>query len=243
LHEFIAEIRIKTIKYLNDRLYIKDINIIIRLEFIIMKYKDSGLVMTTSRIETLVDGIFAIAMTILVLNLAVPKVSGLLTAVSFQNAVYSIWPSILSFILCFILLGVFWNIHHRTFHQIKYVDKVLLWINMIWLLFIVLVPFSNSLTGQYGQFILSHLIFNLNMFGIALFLTLNWYYASWRNFVDEKVDPVRITIFKRVYIAFILITLLALALSFVIPGWSSLAYLLVFPAEKLIERQMRGSFF
>ncbi len=205
-----------------------------------MEYKDSGLVMNTSRIETLVDGIFAIAMTIMVLNLDVPEINGPLTVSTFQNAVYSIWPSILSLALCFILLGVFWSIHHRTFHQIKHVDKVLLWINMIWLLFIVLVPFSNSLTGQYPQFVLSHLVFNLNMLGIALFLSLNWYYANWRNFIHEKVDPVRITVFKRVYLAFILITLLALGLSFIIPGWSSLAYLLVFPAEKLIDKQLKG---
>lgn len=208
-----------------------------------MESRNSSSFMNTSRIETLVDGIFAIAMTILVLNLAVPEISGPVTALSFQNAIYDIIPSVLSFVLSFVLLGVFWNIHHRTFHQIKGVDGILLWINMIWLLFIVLVPFSNSLTGQYGHFALSHIIFNLNMLGIALFLSMNWYYASWRKFIDEKVDPVRITIFKRVYLAFILITLLALALSFILPGWSSIVYLLVFPAEKLIERQMSGSFF
>ena len=206
-----------------------------------MEYEDSNLFMPTSRIETLVDGIFAIAMTILVLNLAIPDINGPLTSISFQNAVYSIWPNVLSFVLSFVLLGVFWNIHHRTFHQIEKVDTVLLWINMIWLLFIVLVPFSNSVTGgQYGQFTLAHLIFNLNMLGIAVFISLNWFYACRKGFIHEKIDPIRITIYKRVYVSFILITLLAIVLSFIIPHWSSLAYILIFPTEYLIGRQMKG---
>ena len=113
--------------------------------------------------------------------------------------------------------------------------------NMIWLLFIVLVPFSNSVTGgQYGQFTLAHLIFNLNMLGIAVFISLNWFYAGRKGFIHEKVDPIRITIYKRVYVSFILITLLAIVLSFIIPHWSSLAYILIFPTEYLIGRQMMG---
>ncbi len=206
-----------------------------------MDYEDSNSLMPTNRIETLVDGIFAIAMTILVLNLAIPSINGPVTSASFQNAVYSIWPNVLSFILSFVLLGVFWNIHHRTFHQIEKVDTALLWINMIWLLFIVLVPFSNSLTGgQYGQFPLAHLIFNLNMLGIAGFLSLNWFYAGRKGFIHKKIDSVKISAYKWVYISFILITLLAIALSFVIPHWSSIVYVLIIPMEYLIGRQMRG---
>ncbi|WP_424354608.1 TMEM175 family protein [Methanobacterium sp. MBAC-LM] len=206
-----------------------------------MEYRDSDLFMPTSRIETLVDGIFAIAMTILVLNLTVPSINGPVTSASFQSAVYSIWPDVLSFVLSFVLLGVFWNIHHRTFHQIEKVDKVLLWINMIWLLFIVLVPFSNTLTGgDYGQFPLAHFIFNLNMLGIAVFLSLNWFYAVRRGLIHKKVDPVRISIYKWVYMSFILITLLAMGLSFIIPHWSSIVYILIIPTEYLIERQMKS---
>jgi uncharacterized membrane protein len=206
-----------------------------------MEYGNFNSFMSTSRIETLVDGIFAIAMTILVLNLNIPDINGPLTSVAFQNAVYSIWPDVLSFVLSFVLLGVFWNIHHRTFHQIEKVDKVLLWINMIWLLFIVLVPFSNTLTGgQYGQFPLAHLIFNLNMLGIAGFISLNWFYASKKGFIHERVDSVRINIYKWVYVSFILITLLAIVLSFIIPHWSSMAYILIIPTEYLIGRQMAG---
>jgi uncharacterized membrane protein len=200
-------------------------------------YKEFSSWMTTNRIETLVDGVFAIAMTLLVLELAVPQIGGSLSDMAIQQALYGVLPKFLAFLLSFILLAVFWTINHRHFYQIKRVDSILLWINVIWLLFIVMVPFSESLTGEYGRFTTPHVIFNLNMLGISLFLFLNWYYASKKGFIDEKLDPARITSIKRINLAFILITLMALVLSFIIPGWSSMTYLLIFPVEYLIGRQ------
>jgi len=198
--------------------------------------KNSGAWMTTNRIETLIDGIFAIAMTLLVLELAVPQIRGHLSDIAIQQAIYGILSQFIAFILSFILLAMFWTISHRHFYQIKRVDSILLWINVVWLLFIVMVPFSESLTGEYGRFTTPHVIFNLNMLGISLFLFLNWYYASKKSFIDKNIDPARITSIKRVNLAFILITLLALALSFIIPGWSSMVYLLIFPVEYWIGR-------
>jgi uncharacterized membrane protein len=201
-----------------------------------MKYEDYNHFMPTGRIETLVDGIFAIAMTILVLNLAVPDITAPLSNAVVQNALYSILHSFITLVVSFVLLALFWNTHHRIFNRIKHVDKVLLWINVIWLLFIVLVPFSASLTGKYGDFTISHVIFNINMLGISLFLYLNWYYAHRNGFIHEKVDDAEIKATKKVNISFILIVFLALILSFIFPSESSLVYLLIFPEEYLIGR-------
>lgn len=205
--------------------------------FIMTDSKYSSAWMTTNRIETLVDGIFAIAMTLLVLELAMPQIGGYLSDIAIRQALYDLLPKFIAFLLSFILLALFWTINHRHFYQIKRVDSTLLWINVIWLLFIVMVPFSESLTGEYSKFTTPHVIFNLNMLGISLFLFLNWYYASKKGFIDENVDPARITSIKRINLAFILITLLALVLAFIIPGWSSMVYLLIFPVEYLIGRQ------
>ena len=108
--------------------------------------------MDTKRLETLVDGIFAIAMTLLVLGLAVPVIRPPLTNASVETAIISIIPNFISLVVSFVLLAVFWKIHHRIFKQINKMNGTLLWINVIWLLFIVLVPFSATLTGDYGQF-------------------------------------------------------------------------------------------
>ncbi|WP_414469961.1 TMEM175 family protein [Methanobacterium sp. ACI-7] len=192
--------------------------------------------MSTNRIETLVDGIFAIAMTLLVLSLAVPEIAVPLSDSVIRISLQDILPKFYVFVLSFILLALFWTIHHRTFHIIKRADNVLLWINIIWLLFIVMVPFSQTLVGDYGHFTTPHFIFNLNMLGIAILLTLNGYYASKNNLMDENISQSRINAINRSCIMFVFITLLAITLSFIVPQWSSLAYVLIIPMEKFIVK-------
>jgi uncharacterized membrane protein len=201
-----------------------------------MESESTSIFMDTKRLETLVDGIFAIAMTLLVLALAVPDITGPLSNTAVQNSLYSLIPNFYTLVMSFILLALFWSNHHRAFHKINEMNTPLLWINVIWLLFIVLVPFSASLTGKYGEFSISHIIFNLNMLGIALFLGFNWYYASRKKFIDEKVPARDITITIRTNILFIVISLLALSLSFILPRWSALVYLLIFPLEYMIGK-------
>ncbi|MGZ7067388.1 MAG: TMEM175 family protein [Methanobacterium sp.] len=201
-----------------------------------MEYKKFSFHMSSNRIEALTDGIFAIAMTLLVLALAVPDIAEPITNGAVQNALYGIIPSLYTLILSFILLALFWNIHHRVFQRIKQVNNILLWINMIWLLFVVLVPFSASLTGKYGQFPISHAVFNINMLGLSIFLFLNSFYAHRSGAIDERVDPRDITMIKRDNLTFIVISLLALSLSFIAPRYSALVYLLIFPLEFLTHR-------
>jgi uncharacterized membrane protein len=195
----------------------------------------SDFLMDTKRLETLVDGIFAIAMTLLVLTLTVPDITGPLSNSIIQERLYEIIPNFISVVVSFTLLAVFWNIHHRIFKQIKFVNAVLLWINIIWLFFIVMVPFSASLVGDYGGYPISHLIFNLNLLGIAFFLYLNWDFADRSEFIHKKIDTAQITTIKRVNALFIGVSLLALALSYVIPHYAEFAYFLIIPLEWLIK--------
>jgi uncharacterized membrane protein len=201
-----------------------------------MENKNSSFHMATNRIEALTDGIFAIAMTLLVLALAVPDIAEPLSNAAVQSSLYGLIPSLYTLVLSFILLALFWNIHHRIFQRTIKVDNTLLWINMIWLLFIVLVPFSASLTGKYGQFPISHIVFNINMIGISVFLALNTFYAHRSNALSEKVDPNDIVKIKRDNVLFIVISVLALSLSFVFPRFAALVYLLIFPLEYIIHK-------
>ena len=68
-----------------------------------------------------------------------------------------------------------------------------------------------------GRFPTPHIIFNLNILGIGLFLYLNWYYAGKKSFIDESVDLAKITIIKRVNLAFIIVILLAIVATFISP--------------------------
>jgi uncharacterized membrane protein len=195
--------------------------------------------MDTKRLETLVDGIFAIAMTLLVLGLAVPTIQPPLTNASVTNAILNLIPNFVSLVVSFVLLAVFWKIHHRIFKQINKMNGTLLWINVIWLLFIVLVPFSATLTGDYGQFTIANIIFNINMLGIATLLYLNWHYADHKNFIHEKITDEEIKFTKIVNFIFILVAIAAIGLSYVIPQYSQTVYILILPVEMFVKFIMK----
>jgi uncharacterized membrane protein len=200
------------------------------------KSKSQDVYMPTKRLETLVDGIFAIAMTLLVLGLTVPHINVPLSNTVIQESYYTLIPNLFSFVLSFILLAAFWNRHHRMFNQIKMIDSNLLWINIIWLLFIVMVPFSASSIGQYGDYTLPCAIFNLNMLLIGLFLYLNMNYAIKKNFMNEEANTTLIKKSKRNNEVFIIIALIAIILSFQITSNSTLTYILLIPLQLAINR-------
>lgn len=99
-----------------------------------------------------------------------------------------------------------------------------------------MVPFTNTFAGDYGRFVISHLVFNIDMLGIAVFIGLSWFYAVKKGLIAENTSEKIISDINRGILVFILVTLLAIILSFIIPGWSSLAYLLIIPSEIIVKR-------
>src|SRR5690606_1715973 len=117
---------------------------------------------------TLADGIFAIAMTLLVLSIEVPTLPSGATALMISEYVFNtLIPQISIYVLSFALLAVFWMNHH-IFFVIKRTNTTLLWINIFWLMSIAIFPFSTSMMGKYGVFQLSQIIFDINMLIIGI---------------------------------------------------------------------------
>jgi uncharacterized membrane protein len=179
----------------------------------------------TGRIETLTDGIFAIAMTLLVLSIAVPTLQAPVTPAAFSAYVTSILPQIFIYVVSFILLAVFWMNHH-IFYVIKHTNTTILWINILWLMSIAIVPFSTSIIGKYGQFQLAQLIFDLNMLIIGLLWYANWSYASRKGFVAEKVMPYAVHI-RRSNLSLPVLAIVAMMVSFISPAGSFFVFVLV----------------
>jgi uncharacterized membrane protein len=179
----------------------------------------------TDRIETLTDGIFAIAMTLLVLSIEVPTLPAPVTPAVFSAYVTSILPQIFIYVIGFILLAVFWMNHH-IFFVIERTNTTLLWINILWLMSIALVPFSTAIVGRYGQFQLAQLIFDVNMLIIGLLWYANWSYASRKGFVAEKVMPYAVQI-RRSNLSLPVLAIMAITVSFISPAGSFLVFVLV----------------
>lgn len=190
--------------------------------------------MNTKRIETLVDGIFAIAMTLLVLSLDVPQLAYPVTNAVMIQSLVAISSHFYIYALSFFLLAVFWRINHSQFYHIKKIDQTLLWINIVWLMFVALVPFSTNLVGDYGSNQVAMIFFHLNMFFIGVFFSLNWYYADKKNFIDESMDGDAINSAKKNNLTLPLVALIAIALTFISPAWSSLAYFLIYFMKRIL---------
>ncbi len=138
------------------------------------------------RLETLEDGVFAIAMTLLVLNLKVPsKLND-----SLVMAVLQIWPNLVTFFGSFLLLGVFWLGHRTALSYIKHADHIYHWLNLFLLMFVSVLPFSASLIAKYYYEQAAVIIYGLNLILIGVVMFLQWMYAA-KNFrlLDKELNP------------------------------------------------------
>ena len=196
-------------------------------------HEDPNIWMNTKRIETLVDGIFAIAMTLLVLSLNVPNFPYPATDTQVLNSLLSMGQQFSVYFISFILLASFWRVNHAQFYFIKKTDRTLLWINIIWLSFIALIPFSTNLIGNYGYLKVSLIFFDLNILLIGLLFNLNWYYADKKNLIDPDTDQNLIKFREKFNFPLPLISLIAIALTFISPQWSSLVYFSLFLVRKM----------
>ena len=153
--------------------------------------------MTTKRIETLVDGVFAIAMTLLVLSIPLPQIPGYATNLQLWNYLVGLSQQLWIYAFSFLLLASFWRAHHMQFFLIKQSDSVLIWINLLWLMFVALVPFSANFVTNYGSHQLAMLFFNFNMLIIGIFYIVNWTYADKKHFFIKELSQEQNSLQKR----------------------------------------------
>src|ERR671933_1013901 len=178
--------------------------------------------LSKNRIEALTDGVFAVVMTLLVLDISVPQMSsdhiaagGAAIGPELLKRLLDLWPKILSFGISFIILAIYWMAHHRQFHYIKHSDRALIWINIAFLMATCLLPFSTSLLGEYREQEIAILVYGGNSIIIASLLYIQWWYATRnRKLVDENLDPITKGTSSRRLLFGITVYLIAIGISF-----------------------------
>jgi uncharacterized membrane protein len=106
--------------------------------------------MNKIRIEALSDGIFAVAMTILIIDIKVPSLGQPLSGYELMEHLWQMWPLFRSYYISFAILGMYWIAHHSLFHYFaKHANRPLTYLNILFLCFITLIPFSTHLIAQY----------------------------------------------------------------------------------------------
>jgi uncharacterized membrane protein len=142
-----------------------------------------------SRVEALSDGVFAIAMTLLVLDLKVPDRAHHMNDAEMVQQLLAMWRSFLAYGITFLLSGTFWYTHHLVLHFVRGTDKAFLWLNLLFLMMISLLPFSAGLLSHLDVHPVAQLFYFGNQMAIAVLLGAQWEYARIRNMF--RVDALK----------------------------------------------------
>jgi len=141
------------------------------------------------RIVFFSDAVMAIAITLLAIDLKVPEIVASAAAAELPRALSDLGPRFLSFLISFFVIGIYWMSHHRYFRFIQRYDGGLIVLNLLFLLFIVLMPFVAGLFGQYYYLPLGMSVYAAAVAATGLSMGALWWYASHRHrLVDEQLD-------------------------------------------------------
>jgi uncharacterized membrane protein len=139
----------------------------------------------TERIAFFSDAVFAIALTLLVLDIRVP--TGL-SPDELWPALLELWPEFFAFLLTFAILGINWISHHRKFRVIERFDSGLIWINLAFLALVALTPLPTSVLSEYAPDFAAVVFYAVVIAALGVLQLTMWVYAWRRGLVAASVD-------------------------------------------------------
>ena len=139
----------------------------------------------SDRLVFFTDGVMAVAITILVLDLKIPEG---LDPTALRAAFSGLWHSFLCYALSFVVIGALWVAHHTQFAHIRRADPLMLWLNLLFLMTVALIPFVTSLMSDYDG-PLPTVLYAVVLTMSCLSLAATWWYAGWkRGLMGEDVS-------------------------------------------------------
>lgn len=178
----------------------------------------------TQRLEALSDGVFAIAITLLIIEIGVPHLEG---SEKLGDALLRLWPSYFGYAVSFITIGVMWANHHQIFKDVARTDHPLTVLNLLLLMCIGFIPFPTAVLAEYmrndDQVLEAVLLFGATFTVTAVVFNGLWFYVIHnRHLIDEHVSEARIRSRTRRYLPGPLLYGLTLPLAWISP-WISIA--------------------
>ena len=179
--------------------------------------------LSTRRLEALTDGIFAFAMTLLIISFDVPAT---LKGIDVGSFIMSQSDRLFNYFLSFALLAILWLVNNQISHHIKKTDTIHLWFNIITLMFVVFIPFSTSLISAHPDRTAGEFFFALNIFLVSISTQLGWVYAAQeRRLISEDLEEEHLRRGVRSGWVSPLVSGLAMIMAFVEPKLCSYMYL------------------
>ena len=190
-----------------------------------------------SRILAFTDGVFAIAITLLVLQIEVP--AGLASNSDFLNELDDMLPDLFAFAISFVVIGIYWINHHRLMRMVSEYDHSLMQVTMLYLFWVVLLPFSSQLIGEYASDVtLSTVFYIVNLALVALSQALMVRIIITHKLGEKKWDWQLESTYKScLYMAGVFV--LTAPLGLLIGGWTPLLWLVLFRLDPFERERVK----
>ena len=190
------------------------------------------------RLEALADGVFAIVVTLIVLEIKVPDLPQTASVDALAHALRPLAPVFFSFVITFVISASFWFLHQMSFHWIQRIDRALVFINFGFLMFVSLLPFSTGMFGHFMENPLGQMFYFGNATAIGIFLNLHWRYARRAGLLSaEKETATEQILFAQRIGMITLAFFAAFALSPVAPQASGFVAMAVIATQRFREKR------
>lgn len=188
-----------------------------------------------ARLESFSDGVFAVAITLLVLSIHLP--SDKIPEAKLWGEICALWPNFFAYVLSFVIIGAFWVGHHRLFAVVRRHDAGLVWLNMLFLMLIVFIPFPTSLLSEYGDTRTAVIFYAGSLAAASLVLCLiTWYAVSGNRLVAEDFDHRRGRRFIEQYLNMAGVFLASIGVAFINVAAAQYFWLLIWINSMLLHR-------
>lgn len=196
----------------------------------------------TERIVFFSDAVFAIAMTLLVLEIKVPELSAnQVGAGELAHALAEQWPHVFGYVLSFLFIAITWISHHNIWKFITRSNTRLLWLNIAQLMFVAFMPVPTALIAQYGPTTrIAPIGYALTAAVLGLLATAVWAYAYRTGLTDDRVEPDMYVMVRRHLLLSPVVLLTSCLIAIVSPIVAMLSWTATWPVAQLSHRQMAG---
>ena len=184
--------------------------------------------MPKNRLEAFSDGVIAIVITLLVLEIHVPPLPAHAGSQALWTALLSLLPNIAAYIISFLICSIYWITHHNFVHDLREVDRTLLWSNNVFLLFLAFLPFPTALLGQHPDEPVAAAFYGAVCTATGLcFVFMRWYALVRGKLMRNEIPSYELERRIRVGVLSPVLYFIGTALSFASPAVAIVMYLLV----------------
>jgi TMEM175 potassium channel family protein len=181
------------------------------------------------RILALSDGVFAIAITLLILEIAVPATT---SDAGLPKALLALWPRYLAYVVSFVVIARFWMIHRLAFRLIARDDAALVWLNLLLLMFVAFLPFPTAVLGAHAGSPAAAVLYATSVILASIASAASWYASGSGRLLRPDVGRARVRALRARGLSGPVFFALTLPIAVFAPYVAEIVWILVFPPTR-----------